>query len=528
MNKLKSHLGDIRTQVVILAILFIAAYYVPFRSMVSIWWENVDYSYGFLIPVVSAYLFWEKRKTFGGIPIRSAWWILPVLVLFILISLYGILGSSGNVSMPSIPILIILFMGFCFGIESVKRLILPLGFLFLMVPVPDIIERNILVYLKAVSTRLGGAFIGLFNIPVHVSGNVIDLGAIQLQVVDACSGLRYIFPLFALGILFAYFFERVAWKRLFCVLVTIPLGVFLNALRIGVTGVLTDMFGPEVSEGFFHGFSGFVVFVLALIILFLISRILRAFSPKTAASKWSNAPEPGHDATFTVERKKTTGAFLLSVAVLSCVAALSLSTGTLPAVAIEGGIRGFPLLIGEWKGRPETVDPVIIKESGAEEAFSGYFINGSGSEITLYMGYRSTAFLANDNFFHSPTVCIPSSGWVEQEVKRRTITNVPYFNNLDVTKMVIEKGGIRQLVYFWFQTKDEATYDKNINRFHLSLHAIRRDNTHDLFMRPITAINPGEGIEDAEIRMDGFVREMMPVLLQFLKEKQVRKIGGVF
>ncbi len=207
---------------------------------------------------------------------------------------------------------------------------------------------------------------------------------------------------------------------------------------------------------------------------------------------------------------------------LSCVAALSLSTGALPPVTIEGGIQSFPLRIGEWQGRPEIVSPDIVRESGAEEAFSGHFMNGAGSEISLYMGYRSTAFLSNENFFHSPTVCLPSSGWVEQEVTRRTITNVPYFNTLDVTKMVIEKGGTRQLVYFWFQTKDKATYDKNINRFHLSLHAIRRDNTHDLFIRPIMPINPAEGIKEAETRLDVFVREMMPVLLKFLKENQVR------
>ncbi|OGP13272.1 MAG: EpsI family protein [Deltaproteobacteria bacterium GWA2_54_12] len=528
MNKLKSLIVDIRTQIVILTILFIAAYYVPFKSMVNIWWGNDDYSYGFLIPVASAYLLWEKRKTLGEIPIRSALGVLPILVFFILISLYGILGSSGNVSMPSIPILFILFTGFCFGIESVKRLILPLGFLFFMVPVPAVIERYIGLYLKAMSSRLGGDFISLFNIPVHVSGNVIDLGVTQLQVVDACSGLRYIFPLFALGILFAYFFERIAWKRLFCVLVTIPLGILLNALRIGVTGILTEMFGPKVSEGFFHDFSGWVLFVVAFIMLFLISRFLAVFSPQAMVSKESNVPQRGHDPTLAVEGKNTTGAFLFSVAILSFVAVLSLSTSTLPAVTIDGGIQGFPMLIGEWKGTPEIVDPVIIRESGAEEAFSGYYINGSGSEMSLYMGYRSTAFLSNENFFHSPTVCIPSSGWVQREVKRRTITNVLYFDNLDVTEMVIEKEGKRQLVYFWFQTKDKATHDKNINRFHLSLHAIRRDNTHDLFIRPIAPVDSAEKIEDAEIRMDGFVREMMPVLLHFLKEKQVRQTGSEF
>jgi len=229
MNKLKSRIGDIRTQIVILAIFFIVAYSVPLGSMVHTWWENEDYSYGFMIPLASAYLLWEKRKTLGEIPVKSAWGILPALVFFILISIYGILGSSGNVSMPSIPILILLFTGFCFGMESVKRLILPLGFLFLMVPVPAFIERYLGLHLKAISSEMGGAFISFFNIPVHVSGNVIDLGVTQLQVVDACSGLRYIFPLLALGILYAHFFERVFWKRLFCVLATIPLGVLFNA-----------------------------------------------------------------------------------------------------------------------------------------------------------------------------------------------------------------------------------------------------------------------------------------------------------
>ncbi len=520
MSTLRSRVEDIRTQIVVLAILFIAAYYVPLRTMVNIWSENEDYSYGFIIPLASAYLLWEKRKTLGEIPVRSAWGLLPFLVLFVLISLYGILGSSGYVSMPSVPLLIIVFTGFCFGIESVKRLSLPLGFLFFMVPMPAFIDRTLGIYLKSISSKLGGAFIGLFNIPVHVSGNIIDLGTTQLQVVDACSGLRYIFPLLALGTLYAYFFERIMWKRIFCVLATIPLGVFINALRIGLTGVLTDIFGMKAAQGFFHGFSGWVLFIFAIFMLFLISRLLKVIAAKATGSKGPAAPIPAHAMTVAMAGRKTTGAFLFSAAILSSVAVLSLSTSSLPAMTIEGGIKSFPLRIGSWQGGSEIVNPVMVKESGAEEAFSGNFMNGSGNEISLYMGYRSTAFLANENFFHSPTACLPSSGWVEHEVKRRTIRNVPHFNDLEVTQMIIEKESKRQLVYFWFQTKDEATYDKNINRFHLSLHAIRRDNTYDLFMRPITLIHSSERLEDAEQRLDGFIREMMPVLLQFLKEKQ--------
>jgi len=359
-----------------------------------------------------------------------------------------------------------------------------------------------------------------------VSGNIIDLGSTQLQVVDACSGLRYIFPLLTMGILYAYFFERVLWKRLFFALVTIPLGVLINALRIGVTGILTEVFGPKVSQGFFHGFSGWILFVFAFGLLFLMGRFLSVLSPNVPKNKSAVVTKPVPSTPPTPERRQTTVAFYTATVLLSLVAVLSLSTSTLPAVTIKGGIESFPSAIGEWSGKQEMVAPDIVRESGAEESYSGYFTNRIGEEIALYMGYRSTAFLADENFFHSPTVCIPSSGWIEREVTKKTVSRVPFFNDLQVTKMVIEKDGIKQLVYFWFQTKDEATYDKNINRFHLSLHALRRDNTHDLFLRPITLIRASEGITDAETRLDGFVRDMMPVLLQFLKEKQVSRQGA--
>jgi exosortase len=177
-------------QATALFILFVAAYWVPLSAMVKIWYTDEDYSYGFLIPLVSAYIIWDKRKDLHTISTRTAWTVLPLLLLFVLVSIYGILGSSGNVSMPSLPILIILFTAFCFGIAAAKKMILPLGFLAFMVPVPAIIERTLGIFLKAAGSKMGGWLIGLFNISVHVAGNVIDIGVTQLQVVDACSGMR--------------------------------------------------------------------------------------------------------------------------------------------------------------------------------------------------------------------------------------------------------------------------------------------------------------------------------------------------
>jgi exosortase D (VPLPA-CTERM-specific) len=511
---------DIRIQVGTLAVLFLFAYWIPLRAMVFTWWENEDYSYGFLIPLVTAYLFWEKRHVLKKAQVKSAWIVLPLLIFFVLLSIYGILGSSGNISMPAIPILIILYAAFCYGIQIVKRLILPLGFMVFMVPVPAVIDRTIGLYLKAISSKLGGAFIGLFNIPVHVSGNVIDLGITQLQVVDACSGLRYMFPLLAIGVLYAYLFERVAWKRILCVVMTIPIGVLTNAFRIGITGILANSYGPEVAQGFFHGFSSWILFLVAFAFLFLLGWILRFISPENREKKPGEPEEMVYPEAPGAGQRK---AFYTSVSLLLIVAVLSLSTKALPAVKIKGGIESFSLTFAGWQGRAELVDPEIVIKSGAEESFSALYRNSTQDVVSLYIGYRSTAFLSNENFFHSPTVCLPASGWEEKETVTHLVKDVPLFGNITVTRMIIERMGARELVYFWFQTKDKATHDKNINRFHLTLHALTRDNTHDLFIRPIMPMNKGETVEDAEKRLDQFVREMMAEMLKFLKEKQVKE-----
>ncbi len=506
----------------ILFVLFIVAYWMPLKTMVGIWWTNEDYSYGFLIPVISAYLLWEKRRTLHEMRISNEWLVMPFLILFVLVSLYGVLGSSGNVAMPSLPILIILFTAFCFGRGVVRRLLLPLGFLFFMVPVPNVIERTLGLMLKSIASHLSGWVIRLFGITVHVSGNVIDLGVTQLQVVDACSGLRYLFPLCALGVLYAYFFEGIWWKRVASVLATLPIAVVTNVIRVSITGVLASKYGSKTADGFFHGFSGWAIFLVAFVLLFLFGRVLRFFPPKGRPVGEPKPSEAGGEVTLKHGSSNIKPAFLTSVGLLLIVAILSWSTKALPPVTIQGGITSFPLTIKGWQGQIEYIDPDIIIRSGAEDSFSGLYRNSSKDEISLYIGYRSTAFLATENFFHSPEVCLPAAGWKIKKQSIHTIEEVPPFGNLKVAKLVMEYMGSEQLVYYWFQTKNKASYDKNINRFHLALHAITRDNTYDLFIRPIMPLRPDEKIEEAEKRMDQFVREMMDTLIQFINERQVK------
>jgi exosortase D (VPLPA-CTERM-specific) len=503
---------------VALLVLFLAAYWVPFRSMINTWWTNEDYSYGFLVPLISLYLLWDRREVFRKLAVGSSWVVFPILLVFYLLALYGILGSSGNIAMPAVPILVLLFTAFVFGLDTLRRLFLPLVFLIFMMPVPAVLERTIGVFLKSVSSKMGGALISLAGISVHVSGNIIDIGVTQLQVVDACSGLRYLFPLIALGLLYSYFFEKALWKQVLCVLATIPIAILMNALRIGITGVLANYLGVSTAEGFFHGFSGWLIFLAAFAGLFALGRFLRLFPPrKTPAGKKGTV---GKYIASTPGKGSVGKAFLTSVVLLIITASLSFSTSSLPAIKIRGGLSSFPLSFNDWKGRSQPIDPEIIAASGAEDSFGGSYRNSKNDDVSLYIGYRSTAFLETENFFHSPTVCLPSSGWQEISTGIRILPGVPAFGSLPVTEMIMENMGTKHLVYFWFQTKSRATEDKNVNRFHLSLHALTRDNTHALFIRPILAIKPGESLDEARGRMDQFVRDMMDALLRFLKENQ--------
>lgn len=499
-----------------LLLLFIGAYFIPFSSLYNTWMTNDDYSYGVLIPFISAYFLWEKKNSLKGVTIQSCWSVFPLLLLFVLLSVYGVLGSSGHISRPVLPVLIVLFAIFCFGIDLVKRISLPLCFLVFMIPLPSVLDRTIGVYLKTISSQLGGMFLRVCGYSVYVSGNVIDLGVTKLQVVDACSGLRFLFPLLALGVVYGYFFERVVWKRVAFVLVAVPIAIFTNILRIGITGLLTYNFGSKMAEGFFHDFQGWAIFMVAFVFLFIFGRFLRLFSPKEGKILQNETLYSGS----AILNKGNSEAFIVSIVLLAIVAGLTFNTSALPPVMIKGGIVSFPSSFNGWKGQLQAIDPEIIDASGAEEAFSCVYLNQKSHVVSLYMGYRSTAFLENVNFFHSPTVCMPSSGWKIISKSKRTINDIPFFDTLNVVEMVMESMGTKDLVYFWFQTKNKTSHDKNINRFHLALHAIKKDNTHDLFIRPITSIEKGESIEDARQRMDKFVREMMGTLIRFLQENQ--------
>lgn len=509
----------------VVLITFFICYWHTFVGLFNVWKTNEDYSHGFLIPFISGFLLWRRKEELGETSIKTNWWGGLFFFFFLLVSIYGILGSSPSAVQPAIPLMLLSLTLFCLGKEMLKKTAFPLALLILMIPLPTMVQTMIGVPLKSISTKLAAVLLRIVDVPVFVEGNVIDLGFTQLQVADACSGLRYILSLLTVGVLFAYAFENSRWKRVVLGVSVIPIAILTNGLRIGLTGILANLFGPEVAQGFFHGFSGWLIFLFALACLFMLRFFLNVFFKKTPLEKTPS--QKSKPPSKSIETKiKFTPVIVASASLLGA-GILAFTTAALPHIILMNGIVNFPLTFRGWEGKQENLDPEMIALSGAEEAFSGTYTNHSEDMVSLYIGYRGSPFVEGGSFFHSPNICLPSSGWKTLSRSRYEIKDVPYFGTITISKMLVEKMGERELVYFWFQTKNRTAYDVNLNRFHLALHALKRDNTYDLFIRVIAPVKPDVPEKEAEAKMNQFVRNMMATLLDYLKKNQVNGVSAM-
>lgn len=510
---------------IIIGLTFLACYYSTLVGLVHLWQTDGDYSYAPILPLISGYIIWTKRKEIAAAPVNTSWLGGIAFLLLLIVSVYGILGSSPSAVRPAIPLALMAVTLFCFGKQRFKLLLFPLFLVIFMIPLPTLIQTRIGIPLRLISTKLGEILLRMAGVSVFVEGNIIDLGVTQLQVVDACSGLRYILPLLALGVIFAYFFEKSRWKQILIVGSTIPIAIFANGFRIAVTGYLAQHFGREVADGFFHGFSGWLIFVFALSLMLGFYGILRWVWPGSGTldyhgQKYDLLSHSGRSA------DRNTAAVVTASAGLLAVGLLNYATASLQPFSLQSGFSAFPLTIGQWQGRTESIDPTIIRLSGAQDALNATFSSDGGDIISLYIGYRGAPFNESENFFHSPNVCLPSSGWKTISIEDHPIDAVPGFGTINVRKMVIEKMGLRQLVYYWFQTKNRVSSDVHINRYHLTLHALGRDNTFDLFIRPITPLRPTDSLESARLRLDQFTRQMIGTLHEFLADHQTEGRGA--
>lgn len=249
-----------------------------FVVLVRQWWDDPNFSHGFFVPLLSAYLVWQKKDEVASLPLKPSWWGLAVMVGAAGILVLGILGAELFLSRSSFILLLGGLVIFFWGWARFRALIFPWVFLFLMVPLPTLVMNEITLPLQFFASNLAAGLLGLLGAPVLRDGNVIQLPTMSLEVVEACSGIRSLVSLITLAVIYAYLLEKDKVIQVLLVLCAVPIAIAANGLRIMGTGLAGTYWSPDKAEGFFHEFSGWVIFILSLALLLGVHRLLRFFA----------------------------------------------------------------------------------------------------------------------------------------------------------------------------------------------------------------------------------------------------------
>jgi exosortase len=266
---------DLIVWATILWTLLVLLYASVFRGLVLQWWNDPDYSHGFFVPLFSCFALWRERRRWMGVEVRPSNFGLLVMIGAVGLLLLGSLGAELFTSRFSLIVLlagVILFLG---GWQLLRAVAFPLAFLILMIPIPAIIYNQITFPLQLLASRVAAFSLELVNVPVLRDGNILVLSNYSLEVVEACSGIRSLLTLISLAIIYGYLVEPRRWVHWVLAISMVPIAIISNAFRIVGAGAIAHRFGPEAAEGFLHTFSGWVIFVAALLALLGTHWILR-------------------------------------------------------------------------------------------------------------------------------------------------------------------------------------------------------------------------------------------------------------
>jgi len=252
---------------IVLSLLFMV--YLPcFYELTKSWITNPDYSHGFLVLPISIYLVWMKKKKITAPKQHDAKTGMVLVTIGLALHILGTYGRIISVSNLSLLVTLSGILLAILGRENTKKLLFPTFFLIFMFPVPESFYVRATGSLKLLVTGISAGVLDLTGIPVLREGNILHFANTSLRVVEACSGIRSIISYSMLGVLFMYMLEKGIMRKLILAVSVFILALLVNILRVCGTGVLSHFFGGGIAQGFFHEFSGLILFIFGFAILF--------------------------------------------------------------------------------------------------------------------------------------------------------------------------------------------------------------------------------------------------------------------
>jgi len=500
----------------------LATFYSGLRFMVANWEQVPEYSYGYFIPVISIFLIWQRSDRLRKLELQGSWWGLVLVVIALLL---GLLGEFSTIRLfGQYGFLVAAFgLSICaIGMAGTRVIAMPLALLVFMIPLPQFVLRELSQQLQLVSSELGVWLIRQFGISVFLEGNVIDLGSYKLQVVDACSGLRYLFPLAVLGLLAAYFFQGAMWKRVLIVLSTVPLTIVINSLRIGLIGVTVEYYGSEMAEGLLHDLEGGFMFMVCIALLLAEMSLLARLGDRTASLRTVFGLDypPPFPRDLPVRLRRWSPPALVAALLIGGVGLFTaVGPSRDPVKPARKPFAALPMTLpGGWVGKSDRLDRDVLAMLAVDDHVIANYNRPGETAVNLYSAWYDSQ--SGGQSTHSPRTCIPGGGWAITELQERPLTLGLGGTGaaLSVNRAVIQKGEQRQLVYYWFGQRGRVMTNELEVKWYILFDALRTGRSDGALLRLVTPVLPGEDIARSDQRLVDFITAVSPRLREHVPD----------
>lgn len=483
-------------------------------------WATPEYSHGPIIPVLSSFLFLRqlKRVPVNDGPVSDR---IPGLVVMLVAVLIGAFGRAIQIS-DFVFYAIVIWIGglllLSFGWKTGRHFWPPVLHLVYMLPLPAVLYYGLSTTLMRISSELGVYFLRQIDVPVFLDGNIIDLGVYKLQVAEACSGLRYLFPILSFSYVFAVLYRGPLWHKAVLLVSAVPITVLMNSVRIAIAGAVVNDYGIAFVEGLTHFMEGWVIFITCVLILFALARLMLFLHPeKKTLIDALDLETDGLWPQFARLRLVRPSPALIVIALIMAGGATLWQV--IPPRPVDQVSRepfyAFPRDFGGWtSGAPERLDPATEKILASDDYYSVALTHpGMAAPVDLFTAWYRDQMKGGT---HSPTVCLPSSGW---EITGLTQIRAPADTpggSFSLNRAVIQKGVDRMMVYYWYDQQGVSTASSYRAKLILTLAKVRSGRSDGALVRLITPIQPGESDAAAEARLQAALKAVVVPLPRFV------------
>lgn len=489
-------------------LLALPLFWLGLRSLLEAW-ATPEYSHGPLIPAISLFLFLRELRAAPPRPHHEPlrW---PGLLLgagALLLALAGNRTAIPDLVTYAIILWVMAAVLIAMGWTRGRRHWLSVFHLVFMLPLPQVLYWQVSTALQSVSAEIGVALVALAGIPVLLDGQIIDLGVWQLQVAEACSGLRYLFPILSFSYLVAILYRGPLAHRVLLFAAAAPLAVLLNAVRIGVIGILVDRFGIAQARGFLHLFEGWVVFGLCVAILLGLAAMLARRRPEGSGAMLDLDTDGLGGAAARLGGLGGAG-HLAALAALAALVSLPLWLSGSGGPAPAARLAGFPLQLDEWRGERLRLDADVARVLAASDYVVADFAEAGGPPVGFFVAWYARQ--ADGAGLHSPEVCLPAAGWEIAALDTASVSLAG--RTFPANRAVIQKGPERQLVLYWFEQRGTRLASAWQAKFSALRDGLLHGRSDGMIVRFTTPIRPGEDAEAAERRLLALAERAVPRL----------------